>query len=95
MKRTQAVKKQSKPSPKETRRTRSRAGGDETRKRTHEAEGDSSRFWMRCPRCGLGLIETVHGAITTERCTACGAVWADRRDVEKMSEDEGAEVFRL
>jgi len=91
MKRSSEAKTQQRPAPKRARRSRS-AGRQEKRSVVEGVGPD--RYWMRCPRCGLGLIETVKGTIRTERCTACGAVWADPRDVVRAWGDETPDLFK-
>lgn len=95
MKRTNEAKKQQSPAPKRAQRTgsRSRPAGRQEKRAGGEGIGPE-RYWMRCPRCGLGLIETVKGSIKTERCTACGAVWADPQDVERAWGDGIPEPFK-
>ncbi len=94
MMKSRAVKIQTKPSPKRLVRHRNRAAG-ESPAEDRVSSGAQDRFWMLCPRCGMGLIETVTGTITTERCTACGAVWADRHDVERLPEKDTLVAFKL
>jgi hypothetical protein len=95
MKRSSEAKKQQTPAPKRTQRTssRSRPAGRQAKRSAAEGVGPD-RYWMICPRCGLGLIETVKGAIRTEKCTACGAVWADPEDVGRSWGEDVPEVFK-
>ena len=95
MPRTEEAKKYSKPSKKAGSRKPARSGSVRQGKRRQPVEGEERHYWMRCPRCGLGLIETVKGHITTERCTACTAVWADPEDVKGSPEADTKEVFKL
>lgn len=84
MKRSGEARKQDIAAPKRKQRDRGRTGpADRQNSRSSGEGGGSDRYWMVCPRCGLGLIETVNGPIRTERCTACGAVWADPEVVKR------------
>jgi len=94
MKRSQTAKKQGKPSLKVKRPQQTKTSPSAAPKQRQAAAGEVERYWMLCPRCGLGLIETVSGPIKVERCTACGRVWADRRDVERLSEQDALAVFK-
>lgn len=84
MKRSSEARKQYNAAPKRKQRVCVRTGqADRQMSRGSGEGGGADRYWMVCPRCGLGLIETVNGPIRTERCTACGAVWADPEDVKR------------
>lgn len=95
MKRSGEARKQQSSAPKRKRTARSsaRPAGGKT-KRTSGEGAAQQRYWMRCPRCGMGLIESVNGTIGTERCTACAAVWADPEDVERRWDDGTPDLFK-
>jgi len=92
MKRSNEAKISQSPAPKRA-SSRSRSAGGQAKRSAGEGVGPD-RYWMRCPRCGLGLIETVKGAIRTERCTACRAVWADPEDVGRAWGKDAPDVFK-
>ena len=47
--------------------------------------------YMRCPKCGMQLIETDYKKVTVDKCSSCGGVWLDAGELETVSEmDRGA-----
>ena len=94
MKRSREAKKQQHTTQQVRQRVRTRSRSAVRQQRPKAEEINTAQYWMRCPRCGLGLIETVKGPISTERCTACGAVWADREDVERAWSEGTPELFK-
>jgi len=47
---------------------------------------------MKCPRCGAGLVERAHHAITVDECPSCGglrASWNRLRRVKKRAGSDG------
>jgi len=37
---------------------------------------------MRCPKCGMQLVEIDYRTIKIDRCTACDGVWLDAGELE-------------
>jgi len=47
--------------------------------------------YMRCPKCGMQLIEIDYKRIAVDKCSSCGGVWLDAGELEVVSEmDKGA-----
>ena len=47
--------------------------------------------YMRCPKCGMQLIEIDYKRIAVDKCSSCGGVWLDAGELETVSEmDKGA-----
>jgi Zn-finger nucleic acid-binding protein len=46
---------------------------------------------LKCPRCGVKLVERAHDGITTDACPSCGGVWMDKGEIDHLvtREDEG------
>jgi hypothetical protein len=40
---------------------------------------------MRCPKCGMQLVEIDYRTIKIDRCTACNGVWLDAGELEQIS----------
>jgi hypothetical protein len=45
--------------------------------------------WMRCPKCGMELLEIAHRGIKIDKCTSCAGVWLDAGELEQVA---GAEA---
>ncbi len=47
--------------------------------------------YMRCPKCGMQLIEIDYKRIAVDQCSSCAGVWLDAGELEAVSElDKGA-----
>lgn len=40
---------------------------------------------MRCPRCGMELIEINHEGILVDKCSTCEGIWLDAGELESTS----------
>lgn len=40
---------------------------------------------MRCPKCGMGLIEVDYNSIKVDRCSSCDGIWLDAGELEAVS----------
>ncbi len=43
---------------------------------------------MRCPKCGMQLIEIYYNGIHTDKCSECGGIWLDVGEFETLSKAE-------
>jgi hypothetical protein len=41
---------------------------------------------MRCPKCGMQLVEIDFRNIKIDRCSTCDGVWLDAGELEAVSE---------
>lgn len=46
------------------------------------------QHWMRCPKCGLELQALVFRGVTVDKCFACGGVYLDDGELEKLAGPE-------
>lgn len=44
--------------------------------------------YMRCPKCGMELIEINYKGIKIDRCSECDGVWLDAGELESISKLE-------
>ncbi|MFQ5596858.1 MAG: zf-TFIIB domain-containing protein [Nitrospiria bacterium] len=44
--------------------------------------------FMRCPKCGMPLIEINYKGIAVDKCSGCQGVWLDAGELEAVSELE-------
>jgi len=55
---------------------------------------------MKCPKCGMNLVEIEYRSIKVDRCSACEGVWLDKgelksvADLDKSLLDKLYSVFR-
>jgi hypothetical protein len=67
---------------------RSRALAQEERRTLRELHH------MRCPKCGMELVEVSFREIRIDRCSSCDGVWLDAGELEAVAAKEGAGFLR-
>lgn len=50
---------------------------------------------MRCPKCGMELIEIDYKGITVDKCSECEGIWLDAGELEAVSKLEKSGLDRL
>jgi hypothetical protein len=45
--------------------------------------------WMRCPKCGMELLEITFRGVKIDQCTSCSGVWLDAGELEQVAGAEG------
>ena len=60
---------------------------EESRKRLEEEERQRLKDLhnMRCPKCGMKLIEINYKDIAVDKCSACEGIWLDAGELEAIS----------
>jgi len=43
---------------------------------------------MRCPKCGMELVEIGYHGIKIDRCASCSGVWLDTGELEQVARAE-------
>ena len=51
--------------------------------------------YMRCPKCGMELIEIQYKGIEIDKCSECEGVWLDADEVEAIFGFEGTSLKKL
>ena len=51
--------------------------------------------FMRCPKCGMQLVEIDYRDIKIDRCTSCNGVWLDAGELEIVSRLDSPAVSRF
>jgi hypothetical protein len=51
--------------------------------------------YMKCPKCGMDLLETGYMKIRIDRCSGCNGVWLDAGELEQVSKLESTGFGRL
>lgn len=51
--------------------------------------------YMRCPKCGMELIEIDYKGIKIDRCSECEGIWLDAGELETVSKLEKSGIDKL
>lgn len=51
--------------------------------------------YMRCPKCGMELIEIDYKGIKVDRCSECEGIWLDAGELESVSKLEKTGLDKL
>jgi len=60
-----------------------------------EKERVKQLHYMRCPKCGMELIEIDYKDIKVDKCSECGGVWLDAGELEAVSKLEKTGIDKL
>jgi hypothetical protein len=63
--------------------------GEEKKKRLKELH------YMRCPKCGMELIEIDYKGIKIDECSECEGIWLDAGELETVSKLEKTGLDKL
>ena len=50
-----------------------------------EKEDQKKRHYMRCPKCGMQLIEMDYKNIKVDKCSECQGIWLDAGELEQVA----------
>lgn len=70
---------------------------EEKHKRLAEKEKKELKelHWLRCPKCGMELIEIDYKGIVIDKCSECAGVWLDAGELEATSKLEKSGLDKL
>jgi hypothetical protein len=51
--------------------------------------------FMRCPKCGMELVEIDYRTIRIDKCTECAGVWLDAGELEEVAKLEKTGIEKL
>lgn len=68
---------------------RQRQLAEEERKRLKELH------YMRCPKCGMQLVEIDYKSIKVDKCSSCEGIWLDAGELESVSKMEKGGLDKL
>lgn len=51
--------------------------------------------YMRCPKCGMELIEIDYKGIKVDKCSECEGIWLDAGELELVSKMEKGALDKL
>ncbi|HLO69205.1 MAG TPA: zf-TFIIB domain-containing protein [Holophaga sp.] len=46
------------------------------------------KHWMRCPKCGMELLEIEHAGHKVDQCSACRGLWLDAGELESLTRQD-------
>ncbi|MBI5183324.1 MAG: zf-TFIIB domain-containing protein [Nitrospinae bacterium] len=71
----------------------------EEEKQKRLAEEEKKRLkelhYMRCPKCGMELIEIDYKGIKVDKCSGCEGIWLDAGELEAVSRLEKSGFDKL
>ena len=53
--------------------------------RNEEKKSLKELHFMKCPKCGMDLIEIDYREIKVDKCSACDGIWLDAGELEAVS----------
>ncbi len=70
---------------------------EEKHKRLKAEEKNKLRelHYMRCPKCGMELIEIDYKAIKIDKCSECEGIWLDAGELEAVAKLEKSGLDKL
>lgn len=51
--------------------------------------------YMKCPKCGMGLLEVDYNNIKVDKCSSCDGIWLDAGELEAVSKLSKSGMDRL
>jgi len=69
--------------------------GKHKRLKAEEKEKLKELHNMRCPKCGMELIEIDYRGIKVDRCSECLGIWLDAGELESISKLEKSTLDKL
>lgn len=62
-----------------------------------EAEKQKAKelHYMKCPKCGMDLIEIDYKSVQIDKCSACEGIWLDAGELETISAMEKGGLDKL
>ena len=71
----------------------------EEEKQKKLAEGEKKKLkelhYMKCPKCGMELIEIDYKSTKIDKCSGCGGIWLDAGELEVVSQLEKTGLDKL
>ena len=58
-----------------------------------EADRLKTKHWMRCPKCGMELAEVAFRGVQVDACFACGGMFFDKGEVDKLEAEPDPGFF--
>src|SRR3990172_9551272 len=72
------------------------SGEDEREKKLDEEKKRLKELhYMKCPKCGMQLIEIDYRGIKVDKCSGCEGIWLDAGELEAVSKLEKKGLDKL
>ncbi|RJQ46966.1 MAG: hypothetical protein C4534_01885 [Gaiellales bacterium] len=70
---------------------------EEEHKKLQEQEREELKelHFMRCPKCGMELIEIKYHEILIDKCSECEGVWLDNGEIDVIAKMEKGGLDKL
>ena len=70
---------------------------EERNKKLQEEEKQKLKelHFMRCPKCGMELIEISYKQIKIDKCSSCDGIWLDAGEFEQVTEMEKSSLDKF
>ncbi|MEO6444976.1 MAG: zf-TFIIB domain-containing protein [Gemmatimonadaceae bacterium] len=59
------------------------------------AAAERRSHFMKCPKCGGGLVETDFHHIKIDKCRDCNGIWLDQGEIEMLAHVDQSEIRGL
>ena len=70
----------------ELERRRQREGEKQKEMEAAEKQRLKDLHFMRCPKCGMPLMEVDYKKLKVDECTACKGIWLDHKELDAVVE---------
>ncbi len=60
-----------------------------------EKDAQRQLHYMKCPKCGMDLVEIDYRRLRIDKCTGCEGVWLDAGELETVTEMDQSVLARL
>jgi hypothetical protein len=70
---------------------------EERQKQLAETERQKAKdlHWMKCPKCGMNLVEIDYRSLKIDKCSSCQGVWLDAGELEQVAKLEKGALDKL
>ena len=65
---------------------------DEQRSRMERTERDrlKKEHWMRCPKCGMEMVEIAFQGVMIDKCSSCLGIYLDNGELDQLLDKKNA-----
>ncbi|HPM76154.1 MAG TPA: zf-TFIIB domain-containing protein [bacterium] len=63
------------------------------RLKAEERKKLKEQHWMRCPKCGMEMVELEFESVKIDKCTECLGIYLDDGELDQLMESKNAGVM--